>query len=325
MHRVWHRLAKGVAKMGRSTLHNEDIKRLAMKAGFDLCGIVQAEHFGEAQNRFTHWLSAGCGDGLDYLHRNLELRFDPSRLVDGARIVVVCAVNYKSRFSLSDELQNNGVGIASYALMRDYHKSIKRALKSLLTELQSIDPAIKGRCFTDSAPLLEKHLAWRAGLGWIGRQSLLVTPQYGTFVLLGELVIDCDVDHYDEAMCSVEGSCGECRRCVASCPVGAINEDRTIDTRRCIAARTIEHSDAGAEPLAGWIFGCDICQQCCPHNQPTPISKFADMQPILSAPTFEEWRAMSEAEFAELTQGTPIKRSSLNRIKHNIDINYKKG
>ncbi|MFI3269527.1 MAG: tRNA epoxyqueuosine(34) reductase QueG [Rikenellaceae bacterium] len=308
--------------MERVTLRSEDIKRLAKEAGFDLCGVVSAECQAGAEKRFRGWLLEGYGDGLDYLHRNLDLRFDPTKLVDGARSVVVCGVNYKNRYSLSDELQRSGAGVASYALMRDYHKTIKRRLKLLLRELQRLSPELSGRMFTDSAPLVEKHFAYRAGLGWIGRQSLLVTPQFGTFVLLGELVIDHAVDRYDEPLGAVDEGCGECRRCLDSCPVGAINRDRTIDARRCIAARTIEfEQQQGSEPLAGWIFGCDVCQRCCPHNRLTPLSAAEDLQPKLIPPSPAEWLAMSETEFVNFAQGTPIKRSSLTRIKDNIALN----
>ncbi len=306
--------------MDRVTLNSEDIKRLAKEAGFDLCGVVRAEYLPDAESRFKGWLSAGYGDGLEYLHRNLELRFDPSRLVDGARSIVVCGVNYKNRYSLSDELQKSGVGVASYALTRDYHKSIKRRFKTLFKSLQSLYPSLSGRPFTDSAPLLEKHFAYMAGLGWIGRQSLLVTPQFGTFVLLGELVIDHDVDHYDEPIGSIDGGCGECRRCIDSCPVGAINLDRTIDARRCISSRTIEQKEMGDESLAGWVFGCDSCQQCCPHNKSTPEATAQDMQPMQIPSSSAEWLAMDEDSFVNLASGRPLKRSSLERIKSVIAL-----
>ncbi len=305
--------------MQSSTLRSEDIKRLAKEADFDLCGVTRAEYLPEGESHFREWLAAGYGDGLDYLHRNGEVRFDTSRLVEGARTVVVCGVNYKNIYSVAQDLAD-GVGIASYAMMRDYHKTIKRMLKRLQQALTTIYPSLTGRCFTDSAPLLEKHLAVQAGLGWIGRQSLLVTPQYSTFVLLGELVIDRDVDHYDVAL--ADGNrCGECRRCVDSCPAGVINENRTIDTRGCVACRTIEHKESGSAPLSGWIFGCDTCQSCCPYNQSTPLSQCVDMQPILMRRSAEEWMQTTSEEFAQYAQGTSLKRSSLERIKHNISIN----
>ncbi|MFI3290189.1 MAG: tRNA epoxyqueuosine(34) reductase QueG [Rikenellaceae bacterium] len=294
------------------------IKRLASEAGFDLCGVTKAEYLPHAELRFSEWLASGYGEGLEYLYRNQELRFDASKLMDGAKTVVVCGVNYKSDLSLTQDLES-GVGIASYALMRDYHKTIKKRLKSVFKGLQLITPELNGRVFTDSAPLLEKHLAVKAGLGWIGRQSLLITPKYGSFVLLGEILLDREVDIYDFEQ-SGDG-CGSCRRCIEACPASAINNNRTLDTRLCIACRTIELEDSGDKPLAGWIFGCDICQRCCPHNQRSPLATNLDMRRTLTPPTRESWMQMDDKDFETFAQGTPIKRSSLQRVKHNIKIN----
>ncbi|MFR9620217.1 MAG: tRNA epoxyqueuosine(34) reductase QueG [Rikenellaceae bacterium] len=285
-----------------------EIKRLAQQAGFDLCGITRAEATAEGESHFREWLSAGFGDDLSYLHRNLEVRFDTSQLVLGARSVIVCAVNYKNEYSL----RNRG-GVACYALMRDYHKSIRKMLKGLLQQLPN---SPSGRVFVDSAPLLEKHHAVKAGLGWIGRQSLLITPTYGSFVLLGEIVIDAEVDHYDQPY--LGGGCGECRACLSVCPVCAINDNRTIDARRCISARTVEMDDAGDESLAGWVFGCDECQMCCPHNRSTPLATNLHMTPIITPPTMAEWRDMTPDDFDKWSQGTPLRRASLERIKRNI-------
>ncbi len=286
-------------------LRSDDVERAVAAEGFDLCGITRAVHLSVGESRFLSWIEGGYGDDLGYLHRNQELRFDASKLIEGGRSVVVCGVNYKSTYSMSDAAEG-GVGIASYALMRDYHKSIRNRLKRVLKALQAQYPETLGRVFVDSAPLLEKSLAVNAGLGWIGRQSLLVTKQYGSFVLLGEIVIDQAVDRYNEA--TMESGCGECRRCVDSCPVGAINEDRTIDARRCISCRTIECDDVGVEPLHGWIFGCDECQRCCPYNQRTPYFTNPDMRPIITPPTKEAWEAMSSEARDKMIQGTPLRR-----------------
>lgn len=293
-------------------LKSADIKKLVLEAGFDLCGITRAEPLPQGERNFCEWLSAGYGDGLDYLHNNLDLRFDPSQLIPNGASVIVCAVNYKSVTSLE-----SGRSVATYALMRDYHKTIKKMMKGVLKALLESDTELSGRLFTDSAPLLEKHLAMRAGLGWIGRQSLLITPQFGSFVLLGEILIDREVDIYDNPF---EGkNCGDCSRCVDVCPAKAINHNRTIDTRRCISCRTVERVDIGTVPLGGWVFGCDSCQICCPHNRSTPIATNPHMQPIISPLNREEWMSMSDVEFREFVQGTPIKRSSLERIKECIE------
>ncbi len=297
-------------------LQLKEVKRLAAEAGFDLCGATPAVHLADGEKRYREWLESGRGEGLDYLGNYLDLRFDASKLVEGAKSVIVCAVNYKSEYSLS----KSECGVSSYALMRDYHKTIRRRLKGLLSIL-SREYGVSGRVFTDSAPLLEKELAVRAGLGWIGRQSLLVTPQFGTFVLLGELVIDAELDSYDTPL---EGrSCGSCRSCLDSCPAQAINDNKTIDARRCIASRTIEFDDCGMAPLYGWVFGCDVCQSSCPHNQSTPIYINEDMRPIITPPSAGEWQAMSAEDYESFTAGTPMRRSSLERIKRAIECNKK--
>ena len=302
-------------------LQSLTIKDLALRAGFDLCGVVPCRYFAENEHHFREWLAAGYGADLHYLERNLDKRFDVSQLVEGAKSVVVCAVNYKSMRSLGYP-GDCRTKIASYACNRDYHSTIKEMLGELYAALKEEVPTLRARAFTDSAPLLEKQFAVEAGLGWIGRQSLLVTPQFGTFVLLGELVIDEEVDCYDSPF---EGSrCGECHRCIEACPNDAILSSKSIDARRCISRLTIEkEGDATAcgVGLDGWIFGCDACQSCCPHNRITPCAT----NPNFAAPQFDpaaisayDWQQMSEDEFAERFGNTPLTRSGLQRIQQNI-------
>ncbi len=304
--------------MAEVVIKAEDIKRLVKMAGFDLCGVTRAEYTDEGRGYFCNWVESEYSDGLGYLHRNIDLRLDVQRLFDGAKSVIVCAINYKNEYSFGQDL-SQGVGIASYATMRDYHKTLRKKLKSVLRELQHLYPSLQGRPFTDSAPLLEKHLAQRAGLGWIGRQSLLVTPQFGTFVLLAELVINLETDTYD--LETVGDKCGKCQKCVVSCPVGAITPSRSIDSRLCIACRTIEHDVSGSVSLAGWIFGCDTCQRCCPHNQLTPNAQDVDMRPIITPLSADKWRGMTQIDFDVFAQGTPLKRASLEHIKANVEQN----
>lgn len=301
-------------------IRSELVKKLARDAGFDLCGIASCRHLGEDESHFREWLTAGYGQGLNYLERHIDKRFDVACLVEGAKSVIVCAVNYKSPRSLGYPADCH-TKIASYACNRDYHSTIKERLAMLYTALKEHIPSLKARAFTDSAPLLEKRLAVEAGLGWIGRQSLLVTPQFGTFVLLGELVIDEQVDTYDTPF---EGArCGECRRCIEACPKSAILPTKNIDTRHCISRLTIEKPN-GTTPLdsdlSGWIFGCDECQSCCPYNRNTPYASNPDFaapfDPAAMSP--KEWLAMSEEEFSDQFGHTPLLRSGLQRIQQNI-------
>lgn len=197
-------------------------------------------------------------------------------------------------------------------------------LEQLASALKRFEPELKYRSFVDSAPLAEKSYARRAGLGWIGRQSLLVNPKFGSMMHLGELVIDAEVDEYDEPMEGV--GCGSCRRCVEACPNGAILDNRTIDTRRCISCRTIEREQSDTLPLHGWIFGCDICQSVCPFNQHAPLHRNPQFDPIvtpemLSAKHFE---TMTDSEFNSIVAQTPMLRAGFERIRQNALKNSEK-
>lgn len=300
-----------------TTLSNQTIKKLAAIYGFDLCGITPGKYFAENEAYFKAWLEKGYNSSLGYLERYLDKRFDVRRLVEGAQTVVVCAISYKNRIS-EGYPQEFRTRVASYACTRDYHQTIKEMLTSLLEALQQEYPEVKGRCFVDTAPLLEKRLAVEAGLGWIGRQSLLITPKFGSFVLLGELVLTLPTDEYDAPF---EGSrCGRCRNCLESCPTQAIVEPKVIDTSRCISCRTIEKEIPGRTDLAGWIFGCDRCQSCCPHNQKALMHTSSRMDPLFDPLSIspEEWLSMSEEEFSARFAETPLTRSGLKRIQRNV-------
>lgn len=298
-------------------LVRENIKKLAADAGFDLCGIAPCRHLARNEEWFGEWLARGYQSSLGYMERNVEKRFDPRKLVEGARTAVVCAAAYKNRAGEGYPPEHRAK-IASYACTTDYHTTIRAMLGRLLDALRSTTPALGGRAFVDTAPLAEKQLAVEAGLGWIGRQSLLVTPRYGSYVLLGILLLTEEADSYDEPF---EGSrCGRCRNCVESCPTGAIAAEKMIDTARCIACHTIEKQPAGEISLEGWLFGCDRCQSCCPYNQKAPMHANPAFDPLFDpvAMTPADWLAMSDSAFEERMGTTPLTRSGLLRIRRNI-------
>lgn len=290
------------------------ITNVATEVGFDLVGVVPVEPLVEERNRFEEWLLAGNHSSLAYLERNREKRFDASLLVEGARSIIVCAVSYLSPFSRGYAEGARGK-VASYALARDYHLTIKEMLAELAERLKTVASDLKFRAFTDSAPVAEKTLAVRAGLGWIGRQSLVVNPKLGTMMLLGELVINEEVDEYSEPMSAV--GCGSCSACVDSCPNSAILDNRLIDARRCISCRTIEREgDGEAINLDGWIFGCDACQSVCPFNRHAPLHRNPKFDPKFD-PMAVDWATLSEAEFLEIASDTPLTRAGLERIRKN--------
>lgn len=295
------------------------IKELVKTEGFDLCGITVCRHLTLNEEAFGRWLTKGYDSSLGYMRNYQDRRFDVAKLVEGARTVVVCAVAYDGEIvSKSSDTATSHPKIASYACRRDYHKVIRKRLQAVLKQLQAHYPQLQGRAFVDSAPLVEKQLAVDAGLGWIGRQSLLVTPQYGSYVLLGELVLTEEVDVYDTPMQTV--GCGECRRCVEACPTGAIVDDMVINTARCISCHTVEVTPSDAVDLHGWVFGCDECQRCCPYNRAAKGSEHCIMPREFSPQDIsaEEWLAMSEEDFLQRFGHTPLKRAGLKKIQSNI-------
>lgn len=300
-----------------ATIENKYIKNAAHCAGFDLCGVAQCEPLSKNEAHLRSWIQNGYGASLEYMHRNIDTRSDARLLVEGAQSVVVCAVSYKSEISGGYNTEDI-CKIASYACNRDYHKSIKKMLLNLLKNLKEEYPTLDGRAFVDTAPIFEKQYAAKAGLGWIGKQSLLITPEYGSYILLGELVLNLPVDSYDEPLESI--GCGECRRCIEACPTGAIVAPMTIDTTRCISCHTIEQQPSSEINMHGWIFGCDECQNCCPYNRKAKAHNSAAFDPLFDPRTIDHtaWLAMGEDEFFDKFGSTPLKRSGLERIKANI-------
>ena len=304
-------------KICSSMFNLEQIKRLSQEVGFDLCGVAQCRIFEKDKAFLNEWIGCDFASSLDYLKRNIECRADATMLVEGAKSVIICGIAYKNRTS-DGYLANHGAKVASYACTTDYHTTIKQMLFELCRRLKEIDPDFAARCFVDSAPIFEKRYAVEAGLGWIGRQSLLVTPEHGTFVLLGEIVMTAECDSYDKPLVSV--GCGECRRCVDACPNGAVKE-RHIDTARCISCATIERKGEGKGcNLHGWIFGCDECQSVCPYNRKAPYFTNPLFTPRYSPEemTPEEWSELSQEEFSEKFGGTPLERAGVERIKSNL-------
>lgn len=293
------------------------IKQLVQNGGFDECGITSPRHMSLNEQAFADWIERGYSSSLDYMRRYQDKRFDVRCLVEGARTVVVCAVAYDGPVA-DDGAACPNPKIAAYASRQDYHKILRKRLQTILRELQLRYPHLQGRIFVDSAPLLEKQLAVDAGLGWIGRQSLLISPRWGSYLLLCEMVLDDEVDTYNTPYEGVR--CGECHRCQEACPTQAIVRPMVVDTSRCISCHTIESEPSSQVDLHGWVFGCDECQMVCPYNRsaepgagmllPREFS-YADIPA-------EEWLQMSDEEFLQRFGPTPLKRAGLKKIQSNI-------
>lgn len=242
-------------------LTSEEIRRAALEVGFDDCGVARAEALTDGEYPLREWLAKGWHGGLAYMERNVAMRMDPRLLVPGARSVVCCVSAYPPPDSVGD--------IAAYARTRDYHKDVRQMLVALCQRL-----GIDGKLCCDTVPISDKHWAARAGLGWIGRHTLLVTPRWGSWVNLGEIVTTAEVaDETRYTECSAHSAfCAECRRCVEACPNGALAPEGPpmLDVRRCTAYYTTHRPrplPPGIDPR-GYTQGCDICQLACPFNKP---------------------------------------------------------
>ncbi len=298
----------------------EWVKDYAHALGFDLVGIAPAVRPPHAES-LLRWLQAGYAGTMDYMERTADLRTDPTKLLPTARSAVVVGLNYTP-----PALPETDYRIARYALGEDYHTVIRQKLERLLNALQAIHPEVEGRICVDSAPVLERDLAWLAGLGWYGKNTCLINTHRGSYFFIGVVLLSIELE-YDHP---VFGGCGNCRKCLDACPTGALVDAYQLDARRCISYLTIELKEGIPTELrklmGEWLFGCDICQEVCPFNHPRPH------QPLRAKPTQEpslqprpltslrEILAMDEATFAERFRGTPLKRAKWHGIIRNALI-----
>lgn len=290
------------------------IKEKAMAVGFNSCGIVRAEYLEEERHRLEHWLAQKNHGDLGYMERNMELRLDPRKLVEGTRSLIMVTLNHYT----GQQQPECAPKIAKYAWGKDYHFIIKDKLEQLLAYIQQLVPEATGRCFADSAPILEHAWARRAGLGWIGKNSLLLTPQ-GSYVFIGEILINIELE-YEQA--KKLDPCGKCTRCIDACPTNAIVADRVIDASRCISYFTIEKRGEIPEHVntQNSIFGCDICQEVCPWNRKAKEHNTLELKPIgkLLQMKRKHWEEISAHEFGETFKGSPLKRAKYSGIKRSL-------
>ena len=298
----------------------EKIKDFARSLGFFRTGVAPAEKLDGA--RLDDWLGRGFHGDLAWMPNRRDLRLDPALLLPNARSVIVCAMNYFIEAQGSDDL---AVGrISRYAWGDDYHEVLRARLKKLLAFIQQELPQAKGRVFVDSAPVWEKVWAVRAGIGWQGKHSNVITRDFGSWFFLGEVIVDVELS-YDEPF--AKNYCGTCTACIDACPTRAIVEPGVVDARRCISYLTIElkpelpHPPELAPLIGNHIFGCDICQQVCPWNRrfarPTEESAFQPRTELIR-PGLSEWKAMNMTEFDRLFPNSPVRRVGLVGLKRNV-------
>jgi len=300
-----------------SVQHTAFIKAKAAELGFSFCGISKAEFLKDEAPRLEAWLKKNYQGKMSYLENHFDKRLDPTLLVPGAKSVISLVYNY---YPARDLAQQSPLKIAKYAYGEDYHVVIKDKLKTFLSLVQAEVGEINGRAFVDSAPVMERAWAQRSGLGWIGKNSLLLNKSMGSFFFLAELIVDLPLE-YDAP---VKDYCGTCTACMDACPTDAIPEPYVVDGSKCISYYTIELKDEIPADAKGkfenWIFGCDICQDVCPWNRFSVLHHESAFEPRgnLLEMSKEDWEEITEDVFQKIFEKSPVKRTKFTGIKRNI-------
>ena len=300
--------------------YSQLIKQEASRLGFMFCGMSKAGFLEEEAPRLENWLKQNYNGKMGYMENHFEKRLDPRKLVEGAQSVISLALNY---YADSTQLDAEIPKISKYAYGEDYHDIIKEKLRELLFFIRAEIGDVTGRAFVDSAPVLDRVWAKKAGFGWIGKNSNLINRSSGSFFFLAELIVDLELN-YDLA--ADRDYCGTCTRCIDACPTQAIIAHSIVDGSKCISYLTIELKEEIPSEFKGkmdnWIFGCDICQDVCPwnrfstnHNEPgfNPNPDLLNMKK-------SDWQEITEDVFKKLFRGSAVKRTKFSGLKRNIDF-----
>lgn len=296
------------------------VKSLAAEHGFDASGIAAAEPLAKEKEHLDNWLAKGYHAGMEYMPKHADKRHDPAKLVDNARSVIVFLYNYSPDPNIK---WTTDYHISCYAYGADYHDIIREKLNNIIENLKQKIPGIAIRGFVDSAPVLERAWATRAGLGWIGKNSMLISKSKGSYFFIAELITDLEME-YDIPMGG--NYCGDCSRCMDACPTQAITDLRVVDANLCISYHTIENKGDIAPSLEGKfenrIFGCDICQQVCPWNRfstPHREPAFIPDNEVLEL-TNQQFETMDNELFNKLFRKSALKRTKFGGLKRNIEF-----
>ena len=302
--------------INNKSTYSQLIKAEAKRLGFLSCGISKAGFLEEEAPRLENWLNQNHHGEMKYMENHFDKRLNPTLLVDDAKSVISLLLNYYP----SETQSSDSYKISKYAYGQDYHYVIKEKLKELLQTIQTEIGEVSGRAFVDSAPVLDKAWAAKSGLGWIGKNSNLLTQQVGSFYFIAELVVDLDLE-YDYA---TTDHCGTCTACIDACPTEAIVSPYVVDGSKCISYFTIELKENIPQEMKGkmndWIFGCDVCQDVCPwnrfsksHNEP-----LFNPNPELLSMTKKDWEEITEDTFKKVFKNSAVKRTKVEGLKRNI-------
>lgn len=295
----------------------EQIRTIVFKEGFAAYGfsdpVLKSAHI----MHFKKWINAGYQADMQWMERNIEQRLDIRERFPWVKSVLTVADNYFNHI----DVPLHNPRISRYALGSDYHEIVKKKLLNILSALEEIETGIIGKVYVDTGPVLERAFAAQAGLGWIGKNSSLIVNNIGSYCFLGELILNVQAKQSNET----ENLCGNCTKCIEACPTGAIIEPGLIDSRKCISYLTIEKkgyfTSREEQLLNNWLFGCDICQECCPWNQKwvkkTDEARYIDRLSIIER-SLNEWLEITEEEFKSLFTNSPVKRLRFDRFRRNL-------
>jgi len=303
--------------MSLKSEYTAKIKSAADALGFLSCGISQADFLEDEAPRLEQWLNQGHHGSMSYMERHFDKRLDPRLLVPGAKSVVSLLLNYHTDKKQADP---KAPKISSYAYGKDYHFVIKEKLKELMQIIHREIGEVNGRVFVDSAPVMDKAWAAKSGLGWLGKNTNLISKKVGSFFFIAELIIDLELD-YDTP---VTDHCGSCTACIDACPTDALLQPYQIDGSKCISYLTIELKENIPTEFKGqmdnWAFGCDICQTVCPWNRfatPHDEPAFEPQEELLNL-TKSEWQEMTSVVFNKVFKNSAVKRTKFEGLKRNI-------
>ncbi len=291
------------------------IKSIASELGFSFCGISKAEFLEDEAPKLEEWLKRGYQGKMGYLENHFDKRLDPTKLVPGAKSVISLVYNYYPK-----EIHESGeLKVAKYAYGQDYHHVVKSKLREFMEKIHEQFGEVDGRAFVDSAPVHERAWAAKSGLGWVGKNSLLLNRQIGSFFFLAELILDLEL----EPDGPIEDYCGTCTACQDACPTDAIPEPYVVDGSRCISYLTIELKDEIPSEFKGkmkdWVFGCDICQDVCPWNRFSKPHNEPQFQPQgWEDFNRSDWEEMTKEVFQKVFKKSAIKRTKFEGLKRNI-------
>lgn len=293
------------------------VKEIAQELGFNFCGISKAEFLEDEAPRLEDYLKKGRNGKMQWMENHFDKRLDPTKLVPGAKSVVSLMMNYYPKEKQTTESYK----LAKYAYGEDYHHVVKDKLRTFMELIRERIGEVDGRVFVDSAPVLEKAWAVKSGLGWRGKNNLLIRPQYGSFYFVAELIIDLELNP-DSA---IRDYCGTCTRCIDACPTGALDTPYQIDASKCISYFTIELRDETLpkemdDKMEEWMFGCDICQDVCPWNrfsEPHNVLEF-NPRPGLMDMNYEDWDELTHEVFSKYFSKSAVKRTKISGLLRNI-------